>query len=814
MKPFALTIGLISSALIAYQLALMRVFSFTQWYHFAFMIISIALLGFGTSGVFLSIFKQRLLNHFFIAFSFLLLACSISMIGSIQLLRFIHFEPYLLIIDFGQIWSLVLVCGLVFLPFAFGACAIGLAFIYFTERIHQLYFANLFGSAMGGILALGLMFFIHPFKLIPVISFIAFFVALFILLKIPADISHKTTKVFRIIFTFLLGINLILLFLAFSPVPIHLKISEYKGLSKAQLLPGAKVIEEKISPLGIINVLESLALRYAPGVSLSFDGNICPQLGVFNDGEWVGAIFNRKKGKRIEFLDYTISSLPYCLKQEGDVLVIGVGTGAEIQVALQNKASNITGIELNPQIIELIERDFADRTNNLYNLTKEYPSKISILKKEARSFLTQTEEYFDIISIPLMEGFTLSAASAYSLFENYLFTIESFRLMFDHLGPQGILAITTWINHPPRQAMKLLTMLIETLKQEGIRHPEEHFAGIRSWDSTTLLLKKGKFTEEDIEYIRQFCNRYSFDPIHYPGIAPWEVNRFNQLEQDYFYNTSQELFYGRKDSVYQTYPFFIEPATDNRPYYSHFLKLANILFFLELLGRDALPLMDWGYLLLLVTLIALILLSAIFILLPLFVLRQSFLKSGNKLWTFLYFSGLGLGFMFIEMVMIQRFILFLGHPIYSVSAIITGILLFSGLGSLFSKRLDAEKNFRKFVGLILALGIIYSLLLNKAFSLILYFPMWLKYISALLIISLLAFFMGMLFPTGLAVLSRVSSSLLPWAWGINGFMSVISPVIATFLAIKFGLAVVFALAIVSYGVVLIIGVKPIKQSLI
>lgn len=805
MKSISLSAGFISAAIIAYQLALMRVLSFIQWYHFAFMIISIALLGFGTSGVILSIFRKKLLSRFSLSFSVFLLACSIFMILSPQLIRLIDFEPYLITIDFAQIWSLLYVCGLLFIPFVCGACAIGLAMMSFSEKIHQIYFANLFGSAIGGIMAIGMMFIFHPLKLIPAVSLISFLGATFSLNRSEVVI-HDATKSHKNICYTLLGINLILIVLTFSIFPIDLKMSEYKSLSKTQMLPDAKIIKEKISPMGVVNVLESSALRYAPSLSLNFQGGIPSHLGVFIDGEWAGAIFEKGKTTAFTFLDYTTSTLPYRLKLKSDVLVIGAGTGMEIQIAIQQEASNITGIELNPQIIELIRKDFAGISGDLYSTNNVGTHKrINIFSGEARSFLTQTDKKFDVITIPLMEGYTASAAGMHSLFENYLFTTESFGLMFDHLTDEGILAITTWINHPPRHAMKLLTMLIEILRQKDIEQQDEHFAGVRSWGSATLLLKKSKFTEKDVVLLKQFCSEYSFDPIHYPNITDDEVNRFNKLEHDYFYDAAINIFKGKADSIYKHYLFNIEPATDNRPYYSHFLKLSNIPYFIELLGRDALPFMDWGYLVLLCTLIALVLLSVIFIILPLFALRRSDDGKGNKLRTLLYFSGLGIGFMFIEIVMIQKSILFLGHPMYSVSAIITGILLFSGLGSLYSKQLNAEKNFKIIAGLIFILGIFYSLLLNNLFHLMLHFPLWVKYIGALLIISPLAFFMGMPFPTGLAALSRTSSSLVPWAWGVNGFMSVISTVLATFIAIEMGFNMVFLFAILAYSIVLGVG---------
>lgn len=804
MTRTGITVSLVSSALIAYQLTLMRTLSFIQWYHFAFMIISVAMLGFGTSGVILSVFREKVLEKFNHYFYGSILACSILMILSPQMINFVNFEPYLILIDYGQILSIFYVCGILFLPFVFGAIVIGLSFMYYSKKVHILYFYNLLGSAIGSILGIGFMFLLHPFQVIPIISLIVFLSALPFLKNFTSWYAEKSFVNYLYVLT---ALNLLIIIATFFYVPINLRMSEYKSLSKIKLISDSKIIKVKISPMGVIYALENSTLRYAPGLSLNYSGEIPVSIGVYNDGEWAGAIFNRVRYTNLEIFDFTTSALPYRFFSGAEVLVLGVGTGMEILLALRQNVNKITGIELNSQIVDLIKKDFVDITADIYN-----SANVNIISGEARSLLIQLNKKYDVISIPIMEGFTTSAAGMQSLFENYLFTLESFELMYDRLNDSGVLAINTWINYPPRQSLKIISTLIEVLKRKGISDPEQHFAGIRSWNTVTLFIKKKKYTTNEIEIIKKFCEQYSFDPISFPGINSNETNRYNQLEYDYFYNFTQNIFMSKADSVYRDYPFFIKPATDNQPYFLQFLKLGKIPQFLKMLGTEGILLMDWGYLILLSTLIVLLFLSIILLLLPIFFFKKSNMVVSNKFRIFMYFTGIGIGFMFIEIVLIQKFILFLGHPLYSVSAIITGILLFSGLGSYYSKRLNAERNLRIFIGIILILGIFYNFLLDELFGILVHFPVWLKYIMAVFLISPIAFFMGIPFPTGIGILARTNFSLIPWAWGVNGFLSVISTVIAVIVAIEMGFFVVFMLAVLSYFIVLLVGGKLVKIS--
>lgn len=790
MKRIAISVFCVSAGIIAYQLVLIRILSIIQWHHFAFMVISIALLGFGSSGTILSLFRDKILPKFGLLFPLFLLVCALSMVISPIILQQITFDPYLLIWDISQLGPLLAFCFLMFTPFLFGAIAIGLALIHYSEVVNKIYFANLVGSALGGILALGLLFMAHPFDLITVIAFIT-------LISVVFTIPLANNRAPFIAILTLMSATVITLFFIFDV--IQLRPSEYKSLSKTLLLPDAKIMKETTSPFGVLTVVQSDALRYAPGMSLSFQGAIPSQTALFCDGEWSGTILHRKEEEHIEFLNSTTSALPYHLKNNAHVLIIGVGTGTEVQLALQQGAATIHGVELNPQIINLITTDFAEMTSEIYNRPN-----VSITVSEARAFLSLTEKRFDIITIPLLEGFTASAAGLHSLFENYLFTLESFSLMFDRLSTDGILAITVWMNHPPRHSMKLLATLIEMLRLKGIDYPEQHLAGIRSWGTVTFVLSRTPFSETQISNIRTICETYFFDPILFPKMTVEETNRFNQLEHDWLAEAAEQLLTEDARSFYEYYPFFIKPSTDKQPYFSHFLTLDRIPLFFELLGREFVPFTDWGFVVLLATLSVVIFLSIFLILVPLLLKKPHAVSKAPKAWTLIYFSAIGIGYMFLEIVLIQKFILFLEHPIYSVSTIITGMLFFSGVGSYVSAGTFFRRRFLYIIGTLIILGLVYHFFLNEFLYIFVVFPLWIKYGIGILLVAPLAFCMGMPFPYGIKKLSEQSPSLLPWAWGINGCFSVVSAVLAAFLSIQFGFDVVFTSAMLCYGIVLML----------
>lgn len=784
MKRTAFAIGIISVSIIAYQIALMRILSISQFHHFAYMIISVALLGFGCSGTFLSAFRKKALQ-FSDEITFLsAVFCSISMIAGLYVFNHIDINPFLILWNITEGLPLLVFYLLIFIPFFFGAVVICLAFMKYSENINIIYFSNLIGSAIGGIIVLGLFFIFEP-KEIPGM------LALLPLLAGAVVYLRKKYSFVLILFN--------VLFIAFNFVYNNgLNISEYKSLSKTLLLPDTKIISEKVSPLGKLTVVSSPALRYSPGLSLSFTGDIPTQLGLFSDGEWVGAI-SCKTNDEIDYLNYTTSAIPYLLKQNSEVLVIGSGTGSELQLALQNNAAEITGIELNPQVIDLLQRNSPILNNE----------NINIIIGEGRGVLSQLENKYDIITIPILEGFASSAAGMYSLHENYLFTVESFEAIIERLKDDGIFAVTSWINTPPRHSLKLFATLVQALENNGINQPENKIAAIRSWGTVTIFVKKDKINSDDVLKIKLFCEEKYFDACYYPGISEDESNIYNVSEPDVYFQSAQKILFSNGKQFYTDYAFNIEPPTDDKPYFSHFLKLTNLVYLIETLGKESVTLYEYGYVILIITLVQIVVLAILLILVPAIFLKKEAIQINVKLKTLLYFSGLGIGYMFVEIVLIQKYILFLSHPIYSVSVVIASLLFFSGIGSYFSAKLSklSGSSLIIIINLIIALSLIFFTALPTIFSSLIHLNITLKYIISFLLIAPIAFCMGMPFPIGIKKLAVNYSSLIPWAWSINGFLSVISAVLVPIIAMESGFKVVIIFAVLGYIISLISRIK-------
>jgi hypothetical protein len=396
-----------------------------------------------------------------------------------------------------------------------------------------------------------------------------------------------------------------------------------------------------------------------------------------------------------------------------------------------------------------------------------------------------------------------------ALNENYLYTVEAIMSYLEHLEPGGLLAITRWLRVPPRDSLKLVATVIEALRGQGVSRPETRIAMIRSWNTVTLLVRNGAFTPVEISRLKAFANPRFFDTAWYPSMPEREANRYNQLDRPYLYESITALLGDAAEDFTDRYKFQIAPATDDRPYFFHFFKWRVLPEILALRKRGGASMVEWGYLVLLATLVQAVILGAIFILLPLACSRRNWpdargLRMGG------YFFVLGLAFLFIEMAFIQKFILFLSHPLYSVAVVLAGFLVFAGLGSAYSGRPLWRSRSQAYSPVlfavsgitIIALG--YTILLPILFAHLIGLADVFKIAISLALIAPLAFCMGMPFPLGLRQLASSAPDFIPWAWGINGFASVISAALATLLAIQFGFTFVLLAALALYGLSLLL----------
>lgn len=783
------SIGALSAAVIAYQLILMHLLSIVQWYHFAYMVISVALLGFGASGTVIALARTWLIDRFESLLPALMMASGASMawVFGLSQTSVARFDSYLLFVDAAQVASLFLSYLLFFIPFFFAALAIGLTLIKHVEQIGSYYFANLLGSGVGGLVALVLLWNIDAEQLPALAGLLAVLAGLLIIPKRKARIPVALG---------IFALTLVHVALLVRPEPI---LSQYKSLSRTLTLPDARIELERNSPQGLLQVVSSSALRFAPGMSLSDPVDIPAQRGVFNNGDWVGPVTAWMPGDSTHILDHTTSALPYVIRKRRSVLALNAGTGDEIAHALANGATRIVVVEPHESLVGLMRSELTEFTDSLF-----YRDEITVLKLEPRAMLATDSSRYDVITIPAVGAFGGTVGLS-AMQEQYLLTTQGLRAMWDRLSSTGALSITVWMDYPYRYILKMLASLVEVLDEAGVKNTADHMVAVRSWGSVTIVVARSAFTADEVERIRAFSSRSSFDPLLLPGLDREERAEFNAVQDERFFEYVDQIFSSERDQLYETYDFDIRPATDNRPYFSRFLRWRHLPQLLDQFGSQTFPFLEVGYLITGVTFIQIFLAALLLIIIPLFRLGW---RGPGQAWTISYFGGLGLGYLFVEIVLIQRFTLYLGHPIYATAAVLATLFICSGAGSLFSERLKPERRtVMRAAGFVALILLPYVVFLTPLLQATIALPTVWKVILAFVLIAPPTFFMGIPFPVGLRFLSTRSDAQVPWAWGINGCFSVISTALAAILAVELGFVAVMLFAVAAYGLVAIVSVR-------
>ncbi|CAN7246905.1 spermidine synthase [Variovorax sp. LjRoot178] len=784
-----IAVALISAAALAYEIVLMRLFSIMLWHHFAYMIISLALLGWGASGAVLTLAQHAVQRHFAPLFCASAAAFGAGAVGCFLLAQRVPFNPLELLWDPRQPANLLAIYLLLLLPFLCAGACVCMALSRFRGKLARIYSFDILGAGAGSLGIVALLFVLSPAEALKLIGALGFAAAAVAWLECGRPRRWPA----------LLPMLPAALLLLLPAVWIAPAMSPYKELSQTLRIPEARVIEERSSPLGLVSVLESprIPLRHAPGLSLNATAEPPPQLAVFVDGEGLNAL-TRFDGRRrsLAHLDQISSALPYHLLRRPHVLVLGAGAGADVLQAHYHGASRIDAVELNPQVVELVRDRFAEHAGGLYG----HIARVHVA--EARAFVAASDERYDLIQVALLDSFSASSAGLYALAENHLYTVEALQDQLRHLQPGGLLAITRWVTLPPRDALKLFAAAVAALERSGATDPGSQLALVRSWKTSTLLVKNGVFGSEDIASIKAFCAARSFDLGFYPGMRPEEANRYNVVEGPDLFDGATALLGPGRDAFLEDYKFHIAPATDDRPHFFHFFKWRSLPELLSLKEQGGLPLLEWGYPVLVATLAQAAIASLLLIGLPLawVGIRQSARRmpplAGSRGRVLVYFMAIGFGFMFIEIAFIQKLVLFLGHPLYAVAVVLFAFLLFAGIGSRVAARAVPVA---AVAGAIALAAVLCLLLLPLLFRHAMGWPEAARILLSVALIAPLAFFMGMPFPLGLARVEAADVRLVPWAWGINGCASVTGAVLATLLAIHLGFTAVVLAALLLYG---------------
>jgi spermidine synthase len=499
------------------------------------------------------------------------------------------------------------------------------------------------------------------------------------------------------------------------------------------------------------------------------------------------------KSPGLEHLRHDITALAYVLRGGRKTLIIGPGGGRDVLTALTFGSTNVDAVELNPIIVDAVNKYFGDFTGRLYQLPQ-----VHLTIDDGRHFVRRSTDTFGLIQLALVDTWASTAAGAFALSENTLYTREAFTDYLNHLEPDGMLTVTRWLEYPPRETLRVVSLARAALQQVGVSDVRRNIlvAGTpplrRGHRFASVVVSRRPFTDTEIAAAREFIHRMGFTELYLPD-APRDPI-FSQL----ITTTDVREFL-------QRYEFDVSPSTDDRPFFFNPVKPLDFL-------RPWQPRPGRMGVQLLARLMAVVtLLLALFIFVPLYARRRSALAAVDSLarWsTLLYFGALGAGFMLIEVALISKLVLFLGPPIYALTVALCSLLIAAGLGSYWSGRnIGAGHGALRWVlaaalvaiaALCVMLDAVFTrLLANSSFA-----------ASVALTVGTLGpvgFLMGMPFPLGLRLLDRVGpewAQLVPWVWGINGAASVLGSILAISVAINLGFRVTMLVGLCMYAAAL------------
>ena len=833
MKPkfnelLALFLAALSSLL--FQITITKIFEFTVWANYAYLVISTAMFGLGFSGVLLTRFPG-LLNISPRKFSASCTALSgLSMLVALIAMRDIPIH----LPDAPQGWPKeMLNVGIVFLalagPFVFFGLVISYLLDKRAEQANIYYFADLLGAGIGCFL---LVVMITPWT--P--SGIIFFCTVTTLAGAILFLMHEKNR------AIMAGLAALCLAAAFLLPPrfaksIHLKPHVDKRQYTYDLENG-KIENSAYSALSRVDIAAFDAQRkrvwIAGGVNESnirkFTGNFDRLRGDYSN-QYIQAVTH-----------CDVRILPHLSKRDHTVCMIGTSGGDDSHAALRYRAMKVTGVEMDPQIARFVTEVYKDYAGGLFTDGKHS----ELVVDEGRSFLRRDKRKFDVIQ--QVNNFTPIAFQngALNLSETYLLTVESFKDFWDSLSDDGILSISRWGTY------RLLTTAIEMLRREGMDRDaySKHLVVCKgeNWLKHTLLLKKSPWTEEEVAALKQF-----YHDVRSPTVKG-HVKRQMDIRGILYapYMTEQELPASGKNPYYKVVmaddpadfhqfgAYNFSPPTDNKPFFNHFKTLgmkdpgkykgqkqAEFTASTKIIGRDKvgiyredklvalLPaevreieppnLLDGriakGDLPPIIILFEALVLASLFFGLPLFSKREIRRQLKGNVRALGYFACLGLGFIFVELVLIQQLVKFLGQPVYSISAVIGTMLVTAGIGSLVAARMQATyANTRKILWISAVAILILSVAVPLVGELFLDASFPVRVLIAVLLVGAASFFMGMPMPTGIRLLREQGRNIIPWAWAINGYFTVIGSALSVLLALLFGFKFMFYLSAVIYFV--------------
>ena len=790
-----LAIACVSAGALAYQLLLMRWLAIAHWYPFAAMIISLALLGHGASGTWLGLCLERARTRFGTWFPACALAFALTSAAVLPLAAHIPFNGLELVWNPRQLGWLSLLYLVLALPFFFAASCFGLAFARFGASIPRLYGADLLGAGTGALLGLALM-------ALPLSQAMVAAAACGVLAAGLTSPRRNWPLPMCVVGA------LVLLMVTHRLEPPD---NAYKGLARVQLLPRARVLWQDDSAYGRLTVVESprVPLRHQVGLSLANTQEPAPQLGVFVDGDAMTTITRAASPARLAYLDRSLSALPYAMLAHPRVLVLGAG-GSELPLARRH-ARRIAVADADARRLRLpcdAFRAYAGPVCAGVHLHAVAPR--AFVRTRAQACARDMAQCVDLVVIAGEESLTGASAGVQATSEQFALTVQAFADDLRVLAPGGLVLVTRYSKQPPRDELKLWWTLVAALRDTGVDDPRAHLFALRGWDASVLVAARDPLTPRQREAARTFADAQGFD-IAYPasaGAAAAEAAAPDALAtglaasppaSDPLATDLSALLADDAGTFGRTYAFDIAPATDDAPFFADYFRWRSFPTLWRLRDAGGAVLLDSGHLLLLAALAQALPLALVLVVLPLLGASRAHLPPpAMRRRVMTYFVALGLAFLTIEIACLSRLALLVGHALTATAVGLGGFLLFAGLGSLAAQRVGftaARAVVAIALGLAWHVGLVAALQGVSAT-----WPLPMRAAAGLASIAPLAFAMGVPFPLGLSRLAREAPALVPWAWALNGFASVVAAIAALLLAMAVGLQATLLVALALYGV--------------
>ncbi len=737
---------LTTAATLLLELSLTRIFSVVFYYHFAFLAISIALFGLGVGGVLSYVIAgwkgslYRKLGMLSLVNAGLVLLSAIVVLSRGATVTFV---------DFALIYFTAA------LPFLGAGAIVSLAISSTIERVDKVYFFDLLGAAAGCFALVALLETVGGPNTVVCVS-ILFAAAGAIWFSLEGMRFGRIVSV---------ALGLFFAMLVVGNMKYHfLEVTYAKG---QKLRTGESWVEFHLAHRAFLRRQE------AKGEMIYIDADASTEIAKFD--------FDHLRPDNLRDLLHQGPSLPYNLRPGAKTLIIGPGGGWDVSRALASGSRDVTGVEINPIIANTIMRQkYPQMSNNLY-----LRPDVHIHVEDGRSFVRRSNEKYQVIQATLVDTWASTAAGAFALSENNLYTTDAFHDYFSHLTDDGILAFTRWGFDPPRESLRLLSLASVALRELGETDVDRHVIvgradtkRIADWGATdTVLFSRKAFSAGDVERARTVLAEANMAAVYLPGDAP--ANPFG------------ELLLAKDPAAFERdYTFNITPVTDNRPFFFYTVQPRDVkAFVLRTGGKSAANKVNVAMLNLFNALMVSVLAVAVILILPPLVLGTRLPPDRSVRWFLAWFIAIGAGYILVEVALIQKFVLFLGHPTYALTVVIFSMLVSSGAGSFSSRKLIRDEPSRLLVALAVAAALIGTLavIAQPVLTAGVGLPLAVKIMATVAMIAPAGFVMGLPFPTGLRMLEKRHAPSVRWAWSLNAAASVLGSVGALVLALYLGL---------------------------